>query len=150
MTRAHVNDNRRTWLGRVSAAAMLAALGSRSRADDDFASLYAADDVDRAVELAVDYLTETQRQDGAITDRGHEVAMTSLAIMAMASIGTEPGEPAKRGRAMKPRHRLCLARRPPGPARLFRCAGRLAHVRSRDHDVDVDRNVGDGCDARAK
>jgi hypothetical protein len=57
---------------------------------DNPASLYLADDVDRSVKSGIDFLASQQRDDGAIADRGHEVAMTSLAIMAMASIGTEP------------------------------------------------------------
>ena len=54
------------------------------------ASLYAPDEIDRAVKSGVEYLVNAQRENGSIADRGHEVAMTALAIMAMASIGVEP------------------------------------------------------------
>lgn len=70
-------------------------------------SLYLPDEIDRAVNSGVKYLIETQRSDGAIADRGHEIAMSSLAIMAMASIGTEPIPHSKRGRAMQMQSGLC-------------------------------------------
>lgn len=65
------------------------------------ASLYVADDVDRAVDSGVLYLSKAQRGDGAIADRGHDVAMTSLAIMAMAAIGTQPSALTTLGRTMQ-------------------------------------------------
>ncbi len=75
------------------------------RADDaDIAfssSLYLKDDVDRAVQSGVDYLVKTQRAEGAIADRGHDVAMTALAVMAMAAIGTQPSAVTERGRTMQ-------------------------------------------------
>ena len=61
------------------------------RAQEEIQSLYVDDDVDRAVKKGIRYLVSTAKKSGAIADRGHEVAMTSLAIMAMASIGIEPG-----------------------------------------------------------
>ncbi|MGI9473573.1 MAG: prenyltransferase/squalene oxidase repeat-containing protein [Rubripirellula sp.] len=63
-------------------------------------SLYLSDDIDRAVNSGIKFLVETQRENGAIADRGHEVAMTSLAIMAMASIGSEPQPHSKAGVTM--------------------------------------------------
>jgi hypothetical protein len=59
-----------------------------------------ADEIDRAVHAGVEFLMDSQRDDGGIADRGHEVAMTSLAIMAMAAIGTEPTPHTSAGRAM--------------------------------------------------
>ena len=59
------------------------------------------DQTDAAVDKAIDYLVSQQRGDGAITDRGHETTMTSLAIMAMASVGVQPADPDSRGQAMR-------------------------------------------------
>jgi len=59
-----------------------------------------ARDVSQATTRAVDYLLTQQRADGAISDSAHETAMTSLAILAMASVGHQPGEPTPAGRAM--------------------------------------------------
>lgn len=68
---------------------------------DVSSSLYLKDDIDNAVESGVDYLVKVQRADGAITDRRHDVAMTALAVMAMAAIGTQPSTLTARGRAMQ-------------------------------------------------
>ncbi|MEX0824994.1 MAG: prenyltransferase/squalene oxidase repeat-containing protein [Pirellulaceae bacterium] len=59
-----------------------------------------ARDVSGATSRAIDYLLTRQRDDGAITERGHETAMTSLAILAMASVGHQPGEPTAQGESM--------------------------------------------------
>ncbi|MDA7893904.1 terpene cyclase/mutase family protein [Rhodopirellula sp.] len=64
------------------------------------ASLYVPDEIDRAVKSGVQYLVKTQRDNGGISDRGHDVAMTALAIMAMASIGMEPQSFSAAGRSM--------------------------------------------------
>ena len=85
-------SSRRHWLLGLAAATA----GHASRAQDpqllreSAASLYLPDDIDRAVRSGVKYLVQVQRDNGSISDRGHDVAMTSLAIMAMASIGVEP------------------------------------------------------------
>ena len=85
-------SSRRHWLLGLAAATA----GHASRAQDpqllreSAASLYLPDDIDRAVRSGVEYLVQVQRDNGSISDRGHDVAMTSLAIMAMASIGVEP------------------------------------------------------------
>jgi len=63
-------------------------------------SLYLPDEVDRAVKSGVEYLIQKQRDSGAISDRGHDVAMTSLAIMAMASMGVTPQRFSAAGRSM--------------------------------------------------
>ena len=70
-------------------------------ADDSSRRLYVIDDIDRAVASGVDFLTSFSQADGRIADRGHQVAMTSLSIMAMAAIGTEPSDPTPRGLAMR-------------------------------------------------
>lgn len=59
------------------------------------------DQTDAAVDKAINYLVSQQRGDGAITDRGHETTMTSLVIMAMASVGVQPADPDSRGQAMR-------------------------------------------------
>lgn len=64
------------------------------------ADIYAKDEVDVAVDRAIAYLVSQQKPNGAIYDRGHETAMTSLAIMAMASVGTLPSDPTPDGRAI--------------------------------------------------
>ena len=64
-------------------------------------TLYVPDQVDRSVRNGVDFLVTMQRADGSIADRGNEVAMTSLAIMAMAAIGTQPTPRTDHGRAMQ-------------------------------------------------
>ena len=56
---------------------------------------------DAAVDKAVNYLVSQQRPDGAITDERHETTMTSLAIMAMASVGVQPVDLDNRGQAMR-------------------------------------------------
>lgn len=91
---------RRTWLSGV-AAGLLAAKPAAICYGEDTDPLYAADDIDRAVNRAANHLLETQREDGAIADRGHEIAMTALSIMAMASIGVQPSKLNKRGRGME-------------------------------------------------
>lgn len=46
--------------------------------------------VNVAIERGVDFLLSQQKESGAITDTAHETAMTSLSIMAMASVGQLP------------------------------------------------------------
>ena len=95
-------SSRRHWLLGLAAATA----GHASRAQDpqllreSAASLYLPDDIDRAVRSGVKYLVQVQRDNGSISDRGHDVAMTSLAIMAMASIGVEPQTYSVAGRSM--------------------------------------------------
>jgi hypothetical protein len=96
----HSLIDRRCWLQSLAAGMSSALLFAHANAQETPSSLYLADDVDRAVQSGIEYLIKSQRADGAITDRGHEVAMTSLAIMAMAAIGTEPNAQHKAGRAM--------------------------------------------------
>lgn len=76
-------------------------------APDDTAPLatrlspFAKDRTDLAVDKAVAFLVSKQRKDGAITEGRHDTTMTALAIMAMASVGVQPGEPSPEGRAMQ-------------------------------------------------
>ena len=78
-------------MGLAAASAGRVCLGQDNANDKgNPASLYAPDEIDRAVKSGVEYLVNSQRENGSIADRGHEVAMTALAIMAMASIGVEP------------------------------------------------------------
>ena len=96
----HTKTDRRAWFAGAAAVA-LSALPRRPVGADEQDARYVADDVDRAVNRGVNFLLETQRPDGGIADRGHEVAMTSLAIMAMAAIGTQPSRLTARGRGMQ-------------------------------------------------
>ena len=63
--------------------------------------LYVDDLLDRACSRAIDFLLSVQRPNGSITNRGHDLALTSLAIMALAAVGTEPSEPTQRGQGMR-------------------------------------------------
>ena len=73
----------------------------RSNRQESLDSLYLADDVDRAIRSGVKFLVELQEPSGMIADRSHGVTMTSLAIMAMAAIGTQPVLRSTAGRSMK-------------------------------------------------
>ena len=97
-----VLPHRRTLLSwGVASACLGAGVGSSVNgfAQDSTEILHVPDDTDRAVGGAVDFLVRFQRDDGSIHDRGHPIAMTSLAIMAMASIGVTPDAASARGRA---------------------------------------------------
>lgn len=94
-----LRSNRRNWIA-ASAASVLSLSNWRRGRAQQLDNLYLADEVDRAVAKGVDYLLQTQRGDGAIADRGHDVAMTSLAIMAIASLGAQPSPRNARGRAL--------------------------------------------------
>lgn len=63
-------------------------------------SPFQKNEVDIAVDKAIDYLVKQQKPTGSINDRGYDTTMTSLAIMAMASVGTQPSDPDPRGKAM--------------------------------------------------
>lgn len=56
--------------------------------------------MDIAAEKAIAYLLSQQKDSGAIFDRSHDTTMTSLAIMAMASVGIQPADPGPEGQAM--------------------------------------------------
>ena len=59
------------------------------------------DRVDLAVDKALSYLVSKQRKDGAILDGSYDTTMSALSIMAMASVGVQPGDPSEEGRAMQ-------------------------------------------------
>jgi hypothetical protein len=97
---------RRDCLKALGAGASSAIIGPvlgarRCVAQESPTTLFLPDDIDRAVASGVDFLVASQSDNGAIADRGHDVAMSALAIMAMASIGTEPVGDTERGRAMR-------------------------------------------------
>ncbi len=69
--------------------------------DVPLASPFTPDEVDRAVDRALSYLISQQNADGAIKDRQHDTTMTSLAIMAFASVGTQTTDPGPRGVHMR-------------------------------------------------
>ncbi len=64
-------------------------------------SPFATDRVDLAVDKAVGYLLSKQRKDGAIVDDSYDTTMSSLSIMAMASVGVQPGDLSPEGHAMQ-------------------------------------------------
>lgn len=92
--------------GSIPTTGARAVLGQDVNLDD----LYVPDDVDRAVQNGVKFLMQVQRPSGAINDERHEIAMTSLAIMAMASMGITPGTNSDRGKVMDDALEFVLAR----------------------------------------
>ncbi len=64
------------------------------------AAVFQRDQVDLAVDKAIDYLVSQQREDGAIVDRSHDTTMTALSIMAMASVGVQPVDQDRNGQSM--------------------------------------------------
>lgn len=63
-------------------------------------SVFQKDEVDAAVDKAIGFLVRQQKESGAVHDKGHDTTMTSLAIMAMASVGTQSADSNANGRAM--------------------------------------------------
>ena len=59
------------------------------------------DQVDKDIDKAVKFLISKQKKDGSIYDRGNHTTMTSLALMAMASVGHQPVNPNDEGEAMQ-------------------------------------------------
>ena len=68
------------------------------------------DRVDLAVDKAVSFLVSKQRKDGAILDGSYDTTMSALSIMAMASVGVQPGDPSPDGRAMQEALKFVLER----------------------------------------
>jgi len=68
-----------------------------------FGNVQGLDDqaIRRAVSAGARHLLTLQHKDGSIHDRGHETAMTALAVMALASIGTVPTDPSPEAIAMR-------------------------------------------------
>ena len=61
----------------------------------------AADRVDDALVRATQYLLQQQDETGAISNKmRNETAMTSLSILALASVGHQPGDPTPEGKTM--------------------------------------------------
>ncbi len=62
-----------------------------------------ADAVDDALARGVSYILTQQEDNGTIANKGrrNETAMTSLAVLAMASCGHQPGDPSPEGVAMR-------------------------------------------------
>ncbi|TWU18117.1 prenyltransferase/squalene oxidase repeat-containing protein [Allorhodopirellula heiligendammensis] len=87
------------WTAGGVAAAGSPWLGTISRADD-LTDLYVPDSLDLAVDRGIDALLRQQANDGSIADRANATAMTSLAIMALACVGTVAGDDSPRGRAL--------------------------------------------------
>ena len=66
------------------------------------ATVPAADRVDEALLRATQYLLQQQDETGAISNKmRNETAMTSLSILALASVGYQAGDPSPEGQAMK-------------------------------------------------
>ncbi len=74
--------------------------GDASATSAPVLSIYEKDQVDLAVDKAIQFLLGKQRADGAIADRQYATAMTSLSIMALASVGIQPADPTPQGAAM--------------------------------------------------
>ncbi len=72
-------------------------------------SLTARDEVDHAIEQGVSFLLTQQKKSGVIVDRGHDNAMTAIAIMAMASVGHQPVDPTPEGEAIRNGLRFILS-----------------------------------------
>ena len=71
----------------------------------------AADRTDEALLRGSQYLLTQQDDAGAISNKmRNETAMTSLAILALASVGHQPGDATPEGRAMRGRSATCYAR----------------------------------------
>ena len=63
-------------------------------------SPFQKDEVDIAADKAIAFLVTQQKEDGSIQTGQHQTTMTSLAIMAMASVGIQPADPSPEGQAM--------------------------------------------------
>lgn len=70
-------------------------------APESVPSVFQKDATDIAVDKAIAYLVSKQRDDGAVLDKGIETTMTALSIMAMASVGIQPGDPTPEGQTMQ-------------------------------------------------
>ncbi len=64
-------------------------------------SPFQKNEVDIAIGKAIAFLLTQQKDNGAIHDKSYDTTMTSLAIMAMASVGVQPGDPGPEGQAMQ-------------------------------------------------
>ena len=100
LAQGHLFDGMRifAWLGLglVLWLVLGLSLSAQSYGQDAFRK----DEIDAGVNKAIQYLVSQQKQNGSISDRGHENAMTSLAIMAMAAVGHQPSDATPEGVAM--------------------------------------------------
>jgi len=94
--------DRRAWLAGVGAAMMSSWDARIGLGDDDSVPVIATatSDIDAAVSRGIDFLIKAQRPNGAIADRGFDIAISSLVIIAMAAAGSRPNQ-AQRGLAMQ-------------------------------------------------
>ena len=67
---------------------------------DDARSTFQRDETDQAVDKAIAFLITQQREDGALVDKSHDTTMTALSIMALASVGVQPGSDSPEAIAM--------------------------------------------------
>lgn len=74
---------------------------SYAQEPDAKSSVFEKDRTDLAVDKAIQFLISQQREDGAILDKGIDTTMTALSLMAMASVGIQPGEATPKGKAMQ-------------------------------------------------
>jgi len=58
-------------------------------------------EIESAIRKGAAFLVLQQQSNGSISDRGNENAMTSLAILALASVGHQPTDPTPEGTVMK-------------------------------------------------
>ena len=82
-------------------AAMAQEESAAAEAEQPTSAVFEKDEVDLSVDRAIAWLLSKQRDDGAILDSQHDTTMTSLSIMAMASVGIQPGNPTPEGQAMR-------------------------------------------------
>ncbi len=84
-------------------------LGAASSTQDSSFNPFRKDQVDRALERAIDFLLKLQQPDGSIFDSRsarpprvgrNSTAMTSLAVLAIASVGHQAGDDSPEGRAL--------------------------------------------------
>ena len=68
--------------------------------DSTRSSRFQTDEVDIAADKAIAFLLSQQKESGAIFDKQYDTTMTSLAIMALASVGIQPVDPGAEGQAM--------------------------------------------------
>ena len=57
--------------------------------------------IDAAIDRGIEFLVRSAAKDGSIADNGHPTAMSSLAIMALAAIGTTVGDDTERSATMR-------------------------------------------------
>lgn len=85
----------------VAIGLLFLALSAKLAPAEEFVSPFKKDRVDESIDRAVKYLVTQKKADGSIADKSTATAMTALAIMAMASVGNQPGDPTPEGECMK-------------------------------------------------